>query len=220
MSVKRAKRAPTLVKYTVFGYLRDRAKLYRINLPNLVQFLCLDYYQLVDKLTYWKAGTTGKTPNPGDRVSEQTLCGVLPITCASEGVLEYQWTFKATKDFQNAISFLLGIADLDGVSEFNAVPWILSYDCREDIADLVFNVSDQCLYLRYPEHSSIPRLRCLWVQEHTKKLQMNAGLEHKLIVLLDPTWASARMVDELGSIRIEMTHFGIKHQESPMGTST
>ena len=112
MSLKRLKTANKQFKYSVFGYLRDHEKKQSINIPEMIKYICLNYYLLTEKFT--KHGDAMSLNESKDTVQKNdnidvvnSVYGDVPIDIKDESIIEYEWKFKIEGDL--SLWFGIGI---------------------------------------------------------------------------------------------------------------
>ncbi len=98
LSLKRLKSADKRFKYSVFGYIREYEEDKPVNVPIMINYICLSYYLLTEKFT--KHGDemvlneSNETVTKTDYSYNNTVYGGIIIDGEDDSIIEYEWKFK------------------------------------------------------------------------------------------------------------------------------
>ena len=163
MSVKRAKLAKYKWRDSVFGFIRRHAKAETLNIPILVQYLCLDFYWLDERFRVLiPNGSPLVLSQNGRHLSNQSLdtgvaIGNVFISADPEGVCEYKWTFEIPK--------------CDGIKIADS-PLVIGIVCKPESAE-AGNVK-KCIAL----HGGKVIKDCMDIANHIPDSMEDCQLEH------------------------------------------
>ena len=86
MSLKHVKTAPTVWRDAVFGFMREHAKSEKITVPMMLQYLCLSYYWLDEKLVF--------NCKMQESIATSRAIGTVHIGKYEENIAEFHWIFE------------------------------------------------------------------------------------------------------------------------------
>lgn len=86
MSLKHVKTAPTVWRDAVFGFMREHAKSEKITVPMMLQYLCLSYYWLDEKLVF--------NCKMQESIATSRAIGTVHIGKYEENIAECHWMFE------------------------------------------------------------------------------------------------------------------------------